>query len=146
MDFTATSSVNAAIRFLPMLLPRMIIGFRDAIRLLRLADSMFKLDLSDEFFHLPVRADQCPLLGFRHPISQRYYAYRLKPTSRSGSLRPPKSSKPSKRRCAAPFFVDSVSARLSLPVRKRDKALARLTSALASYRDSGAIISAGALH
>lgn len=66
------SGLNAHLSAPPMALPTI----RDAARLIQPGFWMAKFDLSDGFLHLPVRTDQCDLLGFRHPVSGQYFRYR----------------------------------------------------------------------
>lgn len=71
MDCTK-SGLNAHLSTPPMGLPTV----RHATRLLKRGYWMGKLDLSDGFLHIPLRDDQCDLIGFQHPATGEFYRYR----------------------------------------------------------------------
>jgi hypothetical protein len=54
----------------------MLARMSDVVAMLHPDSQLAKFDISDAFLALPVREDQCELLGFRHPTSGEYYVYR----------------------------------------------------------------------
>jgi hypothetical protein len=71
MDATK-SLLNDHLSTPPMGLPTI----RHITRLLKRGYWMVALDLSDGFLHIPLRDDQCDLVGFQHPVTGEFYRYR----------------------------------------------------------------------